>query len=419
MGGWAAARRIWHGTFRGLVVGQGLGQAADGLAQIAFAQFVVFDASRGATPARLAAVLAVTLLPFSLVGPFTGVLIDRWSRRQVLVVMSFVRAALTLAALATVVTRSEAGAFVGVLLLLSTSRFVLAAKGAALPGTVDRSDLVTANAVSAIGGMSASFLGAIGGSAFVGHSAAAGFIAASVLYTAAGFAWVRLPELGGRGGKGLASGLRESLAEVREGLRTIARTADIRRPLAAVWLHRLLLGAGFVLVVLLSDARFHLKIAGYGLALGATGVAAFVGSIAAPACARRWRPAVLIPFTFLPPAAAVFLGAIFTNLAVMIFALGLTGFSFQLLKVLADAMVGGASADAVRGRVFSLYDVLYNVAFVLAGLLMIPLWKPARDHVLLGSLAVAFLIGGGLFASVFRSGTSTKPDKTAGVVNAR
>jgi MFS-type transporter involved in bile tolerance (Atg22 family) len=419
MGGWAAARRIWHGTFRGLVVGQGLGQAADGLAQIAFAQFVVFDAGRGATPARLAAVLAVTLLPFSLVGPFTGVLIDRWSRRRVLVVMSFVRAALTLAALATVVTRSEAGAFVGILLLLSTSRFVLAAKGAALPGTVDRSDLVTANAVSAIGGMSASFLGAIGGSAFVGHSAAAGFIAASVLYASAGLAWIRLPELGGRAGKGLASGLREALAEAREGVRTIVRTTDIRRPLAAVWLHRLLLGAGFVLVVLLSDARFHLKIAGYGLALGATGIAAFVGSIAAPACARRWQPSVLIPFTFLPPAAAVLLGAIFTNLVVMIFALGLTGFSFQLLKVLADAMIGGASADAVRGRVFSLYDVLYNVAFVLAGLLMIPLWKPARDHVLLGALAVAFLIGGGLFASVFRGGTSTKPDKTVGVVNAR
>ena len=114
---------------------------------------------------------------------------------------------------------------------------------------------------------------------------------------------------------------------------------------------------------------------------------------------RAGGPAVLIPFTFLPPAAAVLLGAIFTNLVVMIVALGLTGFSFQLLKVLADAMVGGASADAVRGRVFSIYDVLYNVAFVLAGLLMIPLWKPARDHVLLGALAVAFLVGGGLFAS--------------------
>jgi MFS-type transporter involved in bile tolerance (Atg22 family) len=419
MAGWATARRIWQGTFRGLVVGQGLGQAADGLAQIAFAQFVVFDASRGATPARLAAVLAVTLLPFSLVGPFTGVLIDRWSRRQVLVVMSFVRSGLTLAALATVVTHSEAGAFVGILLLLSTSRFVLAAKGAALPGTVDRADLVTANAVSALGGMSASFLGAVGGSAFVGHSAAAGFIAASVLYAAAGLAWIRLPELGGRVGKGVASGLREALAEVREGLRAITRTPDIRRPLAAVWLHRLLLGAGFVLVVLLSDARFHLKIAGYGLALGATGVAAFVGSIAAPACARRWRPAVLIPFTFLPPAAVVLLGAVFTNLVVMIIALGLTGFSFQLLKVLADAMVGAASPDAVRGRVFSLYDVLYNVAFVLAGLLMIPLWKPARDHVLLGSLALAFLAGAALFFGVLRNGTYLKPDESSEIVKVR
>jgi MFS family permease len=410
MAGWEARRRVLSGSLRGLVIGQCVGQAADGLAQIAFAQFVVFDAGRGATPARLAAVLAVTLLPFSLVGPFTGVLIDRWSRRRVLVVMSFVRAALTLAALATVITHSQAGAFVGVLLLLSTSRFVLAAKGAALPGTVDGDDLVTANAVSAIAGMSASFIGAIAGAAFVGHSAATGFVAASLLYAGAGLVFVRLPELGGRALKGLGSGLREALAEARDGLRTIAGTPDIRRPLAAVWLHRLLLGAGFVLVVLASDARFHLKIAGYGLALGATGIAAFLGSLAAPACAQRWRPAVLIPLTFVPPALAVLLGALFTNLVVMIGALGLTGFAFQLLKVLADAMVGFAADDAVRGRVFSIYDVIYNVAFVLAGLLMIPLWRPDRIHVLLASLAVAFLAGGLVFHGLLRNGTRTDPD---------
>ncbi|HEX4429329.1 MAG TPA: MFS transporter [Frankiaceae bacterium] len=411
MAGWEARRRVLRGPLRGLVIGQCVGQAADGLAQIAFAQFVVFDAGRGATPARLAAVLAVTLLPFSLIGPFTGVLIDRWSRRRVLIVMSFVRAALTLAALATVITHSQAGAFVGVLLLLSTSRFVLAAKGAALPGTVESDDLVTANAVSAIAGMSASFLGAIAGAAFVGHSAAAGFLAASVLYVGAGFVFVRLPELGGQALKGLGSGLRVALAEARDGLRTIARTPDIRRPLGAVWLHRLLLGAGFVLVVLAADSRFHLKIAGYGLALGATGIAAFLGSLAAPVCAQRWRPAALIPFTFVPPALAVLAGALFTNLVVMIGALGLTGFSFQLLKVLADAMVGRASADGVRGRVFSIYDVLYNVAFVLAGLLMIPLWRPDRLHVLLAALAAAFLAGGLAFRSVFRNATRTDPDR--------
>lgn len=415
--GWEARRRVLRGTLRGLVVGQCIGQAADGLAQIAFAQFVVFDAGRGATPARLAAVLAVTLLPFSLIGPFTGVLIDRWSRRRVLVVMSFVRAALTLAALATVITHSQAGAFVGVLLLLSTSRFVLAAKGAALPGTVDGDDLVTANAVSAIAGMSASFIGAIGGAAFVGRSAAAGFVAASLLYVGAGLVFVRLPELGGGALRGAGSGLRDALDQARDGLRTIVRTVDIRRPLAAVWLHRLLLGAGFVLVVLVADSRFHLKIAGYGLALGATGIAAFLGSLAAPACAQRWPPAVLIPLTFVPPALAVLLSALFTNLVVMIGALGLTGFSFQLLKVLADAMVGFASDDAVRGRVFAIYDVLYNVAFVLAGLLMIPLWRPDRLHVLLGSLAIAFLAGGLAFHGLLRNGMRTDPDRLTPVAD--
>ena len=396
-----------RGSLRGLITGQCVGQAADGLAQIAFAQFAVFDTGRGATPARLAGVLAVTLLPFSFVGPFTGVLIDRWSRRQVLVVMSFVRSALTLAALATVITHSQAGAYVGVLLLLSTSRFVLAAKGAALPGTVAGDDLVTANALSALAGMSASFIGAIAGATFVGHSAAAGFVVASLLYAGAGLVFIRLPELGGRALQGSGPGLRVTLAEARDGLRVIARTVEIRRPLAAVWLHRVLLGAGFVLVVLISDARFHLKIAGYGLALGATGIAAFLGSLAAPACSERWRPGVLIPFTFLPPALALLLGALFTNLVVMIGALGLTGFAFQLLKVLADAMVGGASDDAVRGRVFSLYDVLYNIAFVLAGLLMIPLWRPDRVHILLAALAAAFLVGGLAFHLVLRNGKRT------------
>jgi hypothetical protein len=406
MTGWHAARRVLRGTLRGLVIGQCVGQAADGLAQIAFAQFVVFDAGRGATPARLAGLLAITLLPFSLVGPFTGVFIDRWSRRQVLVVMSFVRAGLTLAAVATVITHSQAWAYIGVLLMLSSSRFVLAAKGAALPRTVDGQDLVTANAISALAGMSASFGGAVIGATFVGRSAAAGFVVASLLYFAAGLVFVRLPYLGGDAPRALGSGLREALGEVRDGLRAIVTTLNIRRPLAAVWLHRLLLGAGFVLVILISDARFHLKIAGYGLALGATGVAAFLGSLAAPICAERWRSSVLIPVTFLPPAAAIFLGAVFPDPVVMIAALGLTGFSFQLLKVLADAMIGRASPDAVRGRVFSVYDVLYNIAFVLAGLLMIPLWRPDRIHLLLGSLAAAFLVGGLTFFHVLRSGTA-------------
>lgn len=395
-----AGRRLQHGPFRTLVGGQCLGEGGDGLAQAAFAQFVVFDVSHGATPARIASLLAVTLLPFSLVGPFAGVLIDRWSRRRVLVVMSLVRAALTLASVGTVMSRSEVGAFVGVLLLLSTSRFVLAAKGASLPRTVPHADLVTANSVSSVAGLTAVFAGALAGVTFVGWSAAAGFVAAAALYLAAAAVFRWLPDVGGgTAERPLLHSLRRALADVTQGLRAVGRP-DIGPPLSAVWLHRLLLGAGFVTVVLVADSRFHLQISGYGLALAATGVAAFLGSLAAPACARRRPPLRLLPVLFLPPAAAAFMGGLAPHLAVLVAGLAVTAFSFQMLKVLVDALVGGASPDAVRGRVFAVYDVLYNVAFVLAGLLMVPLWSPDRVRPLLWGLAAAFVGGWLLYARV-------------------
>ncbi len=382
--------------------GQCLGQAGDGLAQVAFAQFVVFEAGRGATPARIAALLAVTLLPFSLVGPFAGVLIDRWSRRRVLVVVSVARAGLTLAAVATAVAGSEVGAFAGVLLLLSASRFVMAAKGASLPRTVPHRDLVTANAISSVAGLAAVFIGAVSGTGFVGWSAEVGFVAASALYLGAAATFRRLPDVGGGSKqKPLLARLRSALADVAEGLRAVRRP-EIGRPLGAVWLHRLLLGAGFVLVVLVADSRFHMEISGYGLALAATGVAAFAGSAAAPVLARRWPPVALLPAAFIPPAVAAYISGLAPGLGVLVAGLAVTALSFQVLKVLVDALVGGASPDAVRGRVFSVYDVLYNVAFVVAGLVMVPLWDPSRIRPLLWWLAAAFAGGWLLCARMWR-----------------
>lgn len=391
--GWRAARRLLAGPLRPLVGGQCLGQFADGLAQISFAQFVLFDVGKGATPGQIAAVLAVTLLPFSLVGPAAGVLIDRWDRRRTLIVTSAVRALLAVAGIATVESGSTPAAYVGVLLLLSSSRFVLAAKGAALPRTVPPADLVTGNAVSSVAGMTASFVGAVGGSQLAGLSAAAGFLVAAVLYLGAAVVFVRLPDVGGRVRTPLMSTLRQLVRELADGVRVIARTAAIRRPLAAVTAHRLLLGAGFVVLVLVADSRYHLRISGYGLALAASGVAAFLGTVAAPPLARRFSAAALLPAAFLPAAAAAYVAGLFPSLFVLVASVSVVAFAFQVLKISVDALVGGASPDVVRGRVFAGYDVLYNVAFVASGLLMVPLWRADRARPLLWLIAAGFAVG--------------------------
>ncbi|GAA0660034.1 hypothetical protein GCM10010193_08670 [Kitasatospora atroaurantiaca] len=386
-------RRDLAGPLRGLVTGQCLGQCADGLAQIAFAQFVLFDVGRGATPGRIAAVLAVTLLPFSVVGPFAGVFLDRFDRRRTLIAVSLLRTLLVVGGAAVVATKATAAAYLLVLLLLSSSRLVLTAKGAALPRTVPKDRLVPANALSAAAGTIAAFLGAVGGSQLVGHSAVAGFLLAGVLYAVAAAVFHSLPYLGGRHGDPVLPRVRRTARDLADGARVVARTPAIRRPLLSVAAHRMLLGAGFVLLVLVADSRYGLKTSGYGIALAATGVAAFAGSIAAPPLAARYGARALLPVAFLAAGAAAYVGGLVPSLWALVPCVGMAAFAFQVLKVSSDALIGGATTDGVRGRVFAIYDVLYNVAFVLAGLAMVPWWHAGRERALLWWLAAGFTAG--------------------------
>lgn len=71
--------------FRRLFATRLVGQFTDGLVQAALATFVLFSPEREATAPRIAVAFAILLLPYSLIGPFAGVFLDRWRRRGVLV----------------------------------------------------------------------------------------------------------------------------------------------------------------------------------------------------------------------------------------------------------------------------------------------------------------------------------------------
>jgi len=75
------ARRDFRYLFSVLLVGQ----FGDGLLQAALASFVLFSPERQPDAIRVAAAFAILLLPYSVIGPFAGVFLDRWYRRTVLV----------------------------------------------------------------------------------------------------------------------------------------------------------------------------------------------------------------------------------------------------------------------------------------------------------------------------------------------
>src|SRR4051794_20261771 len=82
--------------FTRLLMAQWVGQAADGMAQAAFFALLVLDPLEQKTPNKILALSALTLLPYSVIAPFLGVLVDRWSRRALLVGTNTIRGVLLL-----------------------------------------------------------------------------------------------------------------------------------------------------------------------------------------------------------------------------------------------------------------------------------------------------------------------------------
>ncbi|HMO11085.1 MAG TPA: hypothetical protein PKB06_06200, partial [Actinotalea sp.] len=157
-----------HAGFRRLLAVRLVSQTGDGAFQAGLATLFFFSPERLATAGDVAAAFAVLLLPFTVVGPWAGVLLDRWRRRQVLLVGNAVRVGLTLA-LAALMAGVGVGLAVYVVALatLSVNRFLLAALSAGLPNVVPREQLIMANTISpnlgaAAAGVGAS-LGIVGG----------------------------------------------------------------------------------------------------------------------------------------------------------------------------------------------------------------------------------------------------------------
>jgi MFS family permease len=368
--------------FRRLFAVRLASQFGDGVFQASLAGTVLFNPERQAHAADIAAGFAVLLLPYSLVGPFAGVLLDRWWRQRILTVANVARAAAVVAfALEIAVGTRGVPFYASALLLISVSRFILSALSAALPHVVADEDLVTANALSTTSG---SLVAALGGAAAIGVRAAIGTSDAKYAVIAAVAAGPYLFAAAAATGFGrevlgpTASERRqrETLRDVATGLVEGARHVRARRPvfdgLAMITAHRFCYGVSTVGTLLLYRNYFHDEgffRAGLGGLSQVVAVVAAGGALAAvvtPSAFRRIGP-VRWPVALLAVAAAVQLGlGLPFRLPLVLLAALPLGFAAQGAKITVDTLVQQQVDDDYRGRVFSVYDTLINVSLVLA-----------------------------------------------------
>jgi MFS family permease len=417
-------QQLWrHRYFRRLLAVRVAVQSSDGVLQVALASYVLFSPERQPDAASIAIVLAITLLPFSILGPFAAVVIDRFSRRQVVVVTNLARAVVTLGLAVLVATGLrtagvETLVYGGLLLAMSLNRFLLAALSASLPHTIDPGEYMVANSVVPVVGPVGLLIGVAVATplrVILGHEmpdyranailfvvAAAGFVLSAGLTL-----WIPRRQLGPDDAEPVRA--RDVVAGLIEALAHLRSQRAPRIGLVTIAAHRLVFGIVTVAMILVYRNYFHTldqvdaAIADLGLLVVITGAGFAFASVVTPPLSARLgvRNAMIICLL----ASAVFQvvpGAIYARVPLMMagFLLGLTA---QGLKLCVDTLVQAHVADEFKGRVFVLYDVVFNVTLVVSAVIAaVILPVNGKSVIILITMAVCYLLISVVFALLSR-----------------
>ena len=402
-GGYAAVLR--NRSFLTLWAGQAVSNVGDVVARIALLLWVT---GHDHSPLAVAAVMASMLLPFVLVGPVAGVLVDRWDKKACLIGADLTRAVLVLGiaaahALWQVVGLSFAMSLAGL--------FFGPARQAVLPEITGRDEYLPAVALSQTTSQVTNVVGpGVAGLLVAATGLGSAFIldAVTFLVSAAAILAVPFPALptSGRHRRGL-------LGELEDGLGTVREVPALRLAVGLLAGAILVLSLqNIILVVYLRD-WLHLGAARFGLVQSASAVGAVVGAIVTGQLFRRARR--------LPLVAAGLLG---TGLASIYFFtapgfIGVTawaavdGASGGVIQAPTQALLAEETPVERRGRVFALFGSLVHVSALLGLAVAAPLAAWLGPAVSLGSVGVALVIlvtalwARGSFAAVPPSASST------------
>jgi MFS family permease len=353
--------------FRRLVATRFASQLGDGIFQLSAAKLLLFD-HPGPNPAlTLTGIVAVTLIPFSVVAPFVGVFIDRWDRRKILTYTPAIRAGLAALLPFTIIRGDSSPAFFGVaLLVLSANRFFLATTSAVLPQLVPEEDLLIANSVTSTGGSIASVTGlGLGAAAAAVMGGSRSAVVAAVAFAGAALLARRIPVRQHEPPERipLAHALGAVVRELGDGLRHLAGAPRVRYALSAVAAGQLLIGlmTGASAVAFIS--RLHLGVGAVSTLLGAIGIGLGFGVALVPLIARRVREDFIVPIAFAIGAVGSLVAGGLSR-ASMTAAGVVVGLSYAFAKIPVDTIVQEEMPDEFRGRAFSVYDMIFNLSRV-------------------------------------------------------
>jgi MFS family permease len=416
-------------AIRKLLLLRWTGQMTDGIFQSALASFVLFSPERQPDAKSAAAAFAVVLLPYSVIGPLVGTILDRFSRQRIILFANLFRA-LTLIFIAGLIRNGATGVELTIFVLIAfgVNRLILAGLSAGLPLLLDsssgRTTLVSVNAIAVTGG---TVFVVIGGGIGIGvRNLLDGRVTADqadallislgsiTFFLAALFALLlKKNDLGPLPHEVRKESVTQAYREMVAAFKFLRKIKDCFLGINATAIQRSGLTALTLMALLLNRNTFHdpadpeSGLAGFAFAITVAGIGITIGAILAPFGVakfgrHRWIRISLLASAVLPIALA------FNQNQFFLVATGFfAGMAGQGVKVTNDALVQSKIADQFRGRVFAVYDVIVNAGIV-GGAIIAALVLPSDglSSLLPALIAVAYI----LFALIFLRGKNFNSD---------
>jgi hypothetical protein len=405
-------------AFAALMGVQFLAQAGQGVVQGAIGKSIAFGGEKGfdvsTVPSAdyLLKVVLALYVPYTLISPFIGVFIDRFARRKVVAWTNVIVAAivtgvavLVMLPLGKATSEGNVGATVGLILALLAAqgcvRVVLAVKSAAIPDVLVGKDLLQGNGLSQAGGALFQVFG-------IAFALGAGAVLPAWLVVVGGAAVLLVATFVSR---------RMQHVEARQHETTFAQEASrvvqnvvagikevwARKPAALGLTSFQMLRYQFWGFGLFSFALYAKNLVQGGdassMALAISGGGGMVGGAIGLVLAQKLKDKVppirllLVSMVLLGAGTLVF-GSLVSlpGFAAMLF---VGFFAFFLGKISADTIMQQSMPDDFRGRAFALFDIAYNLGFIIPALILSFVWiegDATRTRAILMVSGVVFLL---------------------------
>ncbi len=363
----------------------------------------------------------VMLAPVLLLAPFTGVWVDRWNLKRVVVLSDLARSGLVLLIPVLYVTMHHTlPVYALVFLLFTCNVFFLPAKSAITPEIVPQSQLLAANAWLSGAGIAATAVGALGGGWLIDHygwTTALYFNAATYLVSVVALLLIRY-RTRPRALVDAETSVGGYLHHVREGwdvVRTNPTVGLALTALGAVWI-----GGGFLHVA----GNLHIQRAAsapgmerLGILMSVLGLGSGAGTWWLNTRGKHLPRPWLLGGGLVLAGAGIVAFAVSTRFAVFAGAAFFIGLAAAPAFMLTETLLQEGTASGQRGRVFSARDFLMRLVFLIgvsvAGWMTRSLGETPTlllcAAVVAGTGALSF-VWGSQVPHLMRTGTANDPE---------